>query len=105
MASHMHCPSCGGAIRISSDKLSGVCTVCKTTYYFTREEYEQMMHPKQKKDIVKLGNGFDITGEVNVYLYERIEELTKEVFSLRETVDNLTAIVDKLSDNGDIKKN
>ena len=22
MASHMHCPSCGGAIKISSDKLS-----------------------------------------------------------------------------------
>ena len=106
MADQIKCPICNRALKIASNKLGGECGECKTTFYFSREEYEQLMRSDALKPTeIEVDGGIVISDAKDRYLLKRIDELEAGIESLRAVIDVLSSTVEDLADKGDINKN
>ena len=105
MASHINCPNCCRALKIASNKLSGECRECKMTFYFSREEYDELMRSEAPEPTEVRVGGVVISDAADRYLLKRIGELEAEIESLRSVIDVLSNAIEDLTDKGDIGKN
>jgi hypothetical protein len=105
MTKQLKCPTCLRALKIAANNLSGECSECKTTFYFSREEYEQLVRPELRgQAAIRIGD-VEISSDADRYLLKRIGELSEEIESLRAMIDVLSHTVEDIVDKGDIKKN